>query len=251
MESTELVQKRQIEDVIRIRDKAVSDYSAALASLEGIKAELNSLGGYLIPNYSRQGMFDINEFSKELDRNLWKHCFNKLGVYGVMDARSIENLRKEIDEKTPALTEDNIEATIKTMYANRSKYFVEGIINTFKSLSKDHWTNEKEKFKIPDKCVIRGMVEPGWTYGFRLRYDSEDQISDIDRTFHLLDKKPFEPRQALCEINDKFKEGQAYENDYFEIKGYKNGNAHIRFNRIDLLDLANQMIADYYGNTLK
>ena len=252
MESTELVQKRQIEDIIRIRNKAVKDYGAVLNSLEGIKNELNSLGEYIMPNYAgHRGLLDVEGFSKELDKRLWRHCFDKLGVYSVMDAKSIEKLRKEIDDKTPALTEDNITATIQTMYENRSKYFVEGIINTFKRLSSDYWTNNHEKFKIPDRCIMEYIVEPNWTKGFRLRYGSEDQISDIDRTFHLLDKKPFEPRKTMCEINNKFKEGQVYGNEYFELKGYKNGNGHIKFKRIDLLDLANQMIADYYGNTLK
>lgn len=84
-----------------------------------------------------------------------------------------------------------------------------------------------------------------------IKYHSENRLSDIHRIFCILDKKNFEPRQVICEVNETLKKTQVFENEYFELKAYKNGNAHLRFKRIDLLDQANQLIADYYGNTLK
>ncbi|MCC7212534.1 MAG: DUF4942 domain-containing protein [Candidatus Brocadia sp.] len=248
MESTEIALKRKIDEVVAIRNESVKTYQGILDSLASIERNLNSLDTYLFPH---PRLDDLEKFSKELDKRLWNHCFDKLGVFTVMNHNNIEKLRREIEDKTPAFTEENIEATVTTMYQNRAKYFVEGIIQTFRELSHDHKTNTNDKFKIPDKCVIKYMLEPCWPKGLRLRYNREDKLGDIERTFCLLDKEVFEARKTQCEVNASLLEGQTYENKYFELKGYKNGNIHLRFKRIDLLDLANQMIADYYGNTLK
>ena len=198
-------------------------------------------------------LLDIEGFTTELDKRLWNHCFDKLGVFTVMNSKNIEKIRKEIEQKPPLLTQEIVESTINRLYEDRKKYFVEGIIDTFQRLSSDHKTNTNEKFKIPDKCVIKYMLEPSWSQSnhLRINYSNENRLEDIQRTFCVLDKKEFQQRQTVCEINAKLKEGNVYENEYFHLQGYKNGNIHIAFKRIDLLDAANQLIADYYGNVLK
>ena len=250
MESTELATKKQIEDVIRLRNESIKRYQGALESLASIETNLKTLGEYIMP-HQRRDLADLKSFQKELDANLWKYCFDKLGVFTVMNSKNIDKLRKEIDTNTPELSTENIEATITKLYDNRMKYFVEGIIDTFRNLAKGYKTNEKESFKIPNKCITGWMIEPRYSKGLQLRYSSQDRLSDIDRTFCILDKKEFKDRQTICEANSKLENNETYENNYFELKGYKNSNAHIRFKRIDLLDKANQLIADYYGNTLK
>ena len=96
------------------------------------------------------------------------------------------------------------------------------------------------------------MTEPSWDgKSLKLSYYRQDKLSDIHRTFCVLDNEEFQQRQAICEAEKAFRAGDTYENKYFIMKGHKNGNAHIKFKRIDLLDKANQLIAEYYGNSLK
>jgi len=249
MESEELVQRRKIEEIINIRNESIRIYQMALDNLAAIRIGLDTLGECLSPVTAR--LDDVKEFAKRLDEGLWLHCMDKLGIFTVMDSGNVEKFKKEIHEKTPEFTIENIEASTKNLYEHRKDFFVEGIINTFRNLSADYKTNSNDKFKIPDKCIMRYMIDPGWSYGFHISYRSENRLSDIQRTFCVLDKKEFVQRQAVCEANEKLKNKEPYENEYFELKGHKNGNAHIKFKRIDLLDKANQLIADYYGNTLK
>lgn len=251
MESTELATKRQIEDVIILRNESVKKYQEVLDSINSIETNLKTLGEYLMPIQSYRSLDDIEKFKKTLDANLWEYCFDKLGIFMVMNSENIDKLRNEIKTNTPELTAENIETTITKLYDNRAKYFIEGVIETFRGLSVDHKTNTNEKFKIPDKCIIKYLIDAQWSRGRRLNYTRENILADIDRTFCILDKKEFKERQAICETNNKLQNNETYENDYFELKGYNNGNAHIRFKRADLLDKANQLIAEYYGNALK
>ncbi len=40
------------------------------------------------------------------------------------------------------------------------------------------------------------------------------------------------------------------ESEYFRVRGFKNGNAHLWFTRDDLVERANRVLADYYGAVL-
>ena len=77
-------------------------------------------------------------------------------------------------------------------------------------------------------------------------YRSEAKINDIDRVFKVLDGKSHIPRSLEMGINGALIDKKIYEDDYYRIKGFKNGNMHIEFKRQDLLDKANLMIHKYY-----
>lgn len=248
--TTELAERKCIDEILELRNTSIQKFKEALEILESIETRCKSLGDYIYP-FSSTEIRNLEIFRKELDKRLWEHCFDKLGVFTLMDSRNIEILRKELKEQTPEFTEENIYATTEKMYENRTEYFCRSIILTFRGLSKDHKTNTNEKFKIPDKCIIKRFVECRYDKGLRINYYNKNRFSDIDRAFKVLDKKPFEQRKAVCEANDKLYNSDTYENDYLVLKGYHNGNAHIKFKRIDLLDKMNQIIAEHYGNSLK
>ena len=40
------------------------------------------------------------------------------------------------------------------------------------------------------------------------------------------------------------------EDDYFKVRGFKNGNAHVWFKRDDLVEQVNKLLAEWYGETI-
>ena len=79
-------------------------------------------------------------------------------------------------------------------------------------------------------------------------------MNDLQRVFCFLDNRVDEYKPDIKPIRNAIDEaarkGEEYKDEYFNIKLFKNGNAHIKFNRLDLLDKVNELIADYYGATL-
>ncbi len=62
--------------------------------------------------------------------------------------------------------------------------------------------------------------------------------------------KKHNPRELECAINARFEQclgaAAVYEDDYYQVKGSKDGDMHIEFKRADLLEKANKIIHDCY-----
>lgn len=129
--------------------------------------------------------------------------------------------------------------------------FRRGIVNVFRYLSDDYKTNSNEPFRIGRKVVMTWMVGPSFKRGLQIRYGMpSDKMNDIDRIIKTLDGKQFKPRDLEYAINTALEKCEVFEDDYYRVKGFKNGNMHIEFKRDDLLDGLNDQIAEHYGNAL-
>ena len=118
-------------------------------------------------------------------------------------------------------------------------------------LSNNYRTNEKEPFRVGKKVIVDYMVDmTSVKYGgeITLNYRKRDQINDIDRIFRTLDKVVYVEHSLESEVQRQWKEtGGVFEDEYFRIKGFKKGTAHIEFKRLDLLERVNELIGEYCG----
>lgn len=104
-------------------------------------------------------------------------------------------------------------------------------------------------------AILEYMFETRWRGGLELRHcsyrDPGAYMNDLDRVFRIIDGKDHQPHALQNAINTAMADGNIYEDGYFHVKGFRNGNMHLKFKRTDLLDKANRMIGDYYnGNAL-
>lgn len=247
MENHIAIQKT-LQDYCKTRDKALELYEAAYKTIKGIKGELDEINQYLAP-WDCIPKVDPEDFRKQLDRHLWSHTFTQIGLHQYMDARAKEELEKELEKNAPDFTMDNVKETLLTAAQDADKMFARGIVNVFHGLSKDHKTNRNSPFKINPKAILKYFTSPRFSGGLQINYwnNRQEKINDIDRVFKTLDGKKHHPRELECLINEAWKSINIYEDNYYKIKGFKNGNMHIEFKRQDLLDKANVIIAKYYG----
>jgi hypothetical protein len=82
-----------------------------------------------------------------------------------------------------------------------------------------------------------------------------ETLGDVERTFAVLDGKEPTPGALVSRIAESRRGGfnphQSYvETPYFRVRCFKNGHAHLWFTRDDLVDKANGVLADYYGEVL-
>ncbi len=87
------------------------------------------------------------------------------------------------------------------------------------------------------------------------RRNHADTIMDIERTFMVLEGLTPPDRLGRSQVG-KDRRGSArelgrrqteIETEYFRVRIFKNGNAHIWFQRDDLLEKVNQLLGEYYG----
>ena len=185
---------------------------------------------------------------QEVDIRLWQRAFDLTGYAQIMDAQAQREFHNTLKTNPPEFNENNIRSIFLSAAQESEAMFKRGIVNVFKYLSNEYKANSKDPFVIGEKCIMRGMFS-GWIGYLTLHYGrAADQINDIDRVFKTLDGKQHHPRELETKINEAVKAGNDYEDDYFKIKAFKNGNMHLWFKRRDLLDKVNTIIAEWYGD---
>lgn len=184
-----------------------------------------------------------------VDCSAWQYLLHESGMRSLMDATAREKWDKAIsDGEVPELTEANIRSTFKMLHDSRGDIFERGVVACFKGLAWDYKTNLPQKF---GKRVVMSSLT-----GYR-SYERCNELDDLMRVFSVLDGKP-EPdhRGGISSLlsragmsNYSAKQGRV-ENDYLEIKTFKNGNGHVMFKRLDLVDKMNKIIAKHYPGAL-
>lgn len=213
---------------------------------------------------SRRGLDDersIEDALKRIDAACWAFVLDRSGLRTLMDATKRAAWSEQLDKLTmPEFTLANVRATFHGLYASREDIFEEGVVSVFRKLSWDYKTNNpvrfgkraifsyaSERYQWRDKGGTLHVTLHG------IRHDFADKIDDLVRAFCVLDKKPEPPhdrgayavsrRQEWMQGEDDAHERDVEIGGYLRFRGFKNGNAHVTFLRLDLVDELNRIIA--------
>ena len=237
-------------DLLNARNDALRLLSDARRLTDMAKDLLDRHGHYLMP-HNGQLRDSSQRVQAELDASMWRRAFDLTGFKQLMDAEAVAEFERSLAPSPPEFTEANIRSTFIDLHGKSRDMFRRGVVNVFRYLSDDYKTNSNEPFRIGRKVVMTWMVGPSFKRGLQIRYGMpSDKMNDIDRIIKTLDGKQFKPRDLEYAINTALEQREVFEDDYYRVKGFKNGNMHIEFKRDDLLDGLNDQIAEHYGNAL-
>lgn len=237
--NTKLAIPTNILDLIKARNEALELYNHATASINKAAAVCSSINNRLFPLVRMH-----DNFKADLDRRFWRHSMSLTGFDKYMDAVARKEFENSLERNPPEFTIENIRATFLGSYQQADLFFNRGIVNMFKRLSGEYKTNDC--FKVSEKVILKGWFSSSKYFGLEVNYSFEPEMNDLDRVIKVLDGKEFIEYELPIQIRQAVKE-QVFENEYFKIKMFKNGNAHLWFKRLDLLEKANEIIAEWYG----
>jgi hypothetical protein len=177
----------------------------------------------------------------------WTYLMSESGLRTFMDARSREQWDRQLaDGDVPELTASNIEATFAQLYGSRGDMFERGVIQCFQRLSWDYKTNQP--FKFGKRIIVKYLLSQGST-----NHRVTNELDDLIRVFSVLDGKP-EPdhRQGAYALVSNAQQERRIEaeNAYLHLRWFKNGNGHLTFKRLDLVESMNRMLAKHYPDAL-
>lgn len=192
---------------------------------------------------------------KQVDRGMWNHLVMSSGLEKLMDRTERDRFRKQLDEDPAPATAETVWATFQTLAGNAPMIFQRGLALAFSKL--DRRFRSHDGFKIGSRIVFTRAFDPlgaGWNHYAR----QDEALRDVERVFFVLDGKQQPERYAgiVGSIDEERRKSGfkllpfTAESDYFRVKVYGNGNAHVWFKRDDLVEKANLVLADYYGATL-
>src|SRR5690606_16799280 len=145
-------------------------------------------------------------------------------------------------------------ATFAGLHSSKEEVFERGVINVFRGLSWDYATNCPCKFgnRIIMNCLVQ-FDEWGFTLSNRWR---RDELVDLERMLHLMDGKAIPvPGQRIDHqlekhIAENRHVSRVYEDNYFSIRYFKKGSAHVTFKRPDLISRLNEILAKQFPGAL-
>ena len=146
----------------------------------------------------------------------------------------------------PPLTVENVIATLEQFALDADTIFRRGIANVFSRL--DRRFRSHDGFKIGSRLIVTRMFND---YG-RMNYgDTRDMLIDIERVFAILDSHDGDSFTSALFALERDRYGQRMltqsetETEYFKIRCFMSGNAHLWFKRADLVVKVNMLLAEY------
>ncbi|QHM73784.1 DUF4942 domain-containing protein [Mixta intestinalis] len=265
-EHNELILSTSIERVVTGRDTALKQIEQLIQELDAISRLTSEIGGGTAQDWAMklghryEGWLTedvdkaITAITRNIDRSIWRDLMLKSGMMALMDAQARDQWHKNLEEgDLPAISEANILSTFEQLHQNRMEVFERGIINVFKGLSWDYKTNSPCSFG--KKIIINNLVTYN-RWGFSLNWGwRRDQLADLERMLFLLDGKPIPDNRGdvttrlMAHIRDN-PDKDVYEDEFFRIRYFQKGTAHLTFKRLDLVERMNDIIAKHYPGRL-
>lgn len=265
-EHNELIHSTSIERVVTGRDSALKQIEQLIEQLDAISWLTSEIGGGTAQDWAMKSGHRYDSWLTEkadkampavirnIDSSIWRDLMMKSGMMALMDAQARDQWHKNLEEgDLPAISEANILSTFEQLHLNKREVFERGIINVFKGLSWDYKTNSPYSFG--KKIIINNLVTHN-RWGFSLNWGwRRDQLADLERMLFLLDGKPIPDN--LGDISIRLMEHiranpakNAYEDEYFSIRYFQKGTAHLTFKRLELIEMMNDIIAKHYPGVL-
>lgn len=264
--------RSHIETIVAARDAAMAKITKAADTLDAayaLTAEANSYARQAHSGRMYWGLdrsanshytalsstgFDKAEsveiYRRQLDAAVWSHLLEFTGIRDMMDVTAAREFDASLRGDVTPVTLDNLWATFQTLTGSADMIFARGLATAFARL--DRRFKSHDAFKLGARMVItRAFSEYSGSFN---RSWAEETIIDIERVFAKLDKEAPAGRGLITEIDaDRPSYGAQQsltESTYFRIRGFLNGNAHLWFTRDDLVEKANRILADYYGEVI-
>ncbi|HDX8787057.1 TPA: DUF4942 domain-containing protein [Klebsiella michiganensis] len=263
---SELICSTSIERIVTGRDTALKQIEQLIQQLDSISRLTSEIGGGTAQDWAMKvgHRYDswmtentdkaLPAITRNIDRSIWRDLMLKSGMMALMDAQARDQWHKNLEEgDLPAISEANILSTFEQLHRNKMDVFERGIINVFKGLSWDYKTNSPCSFG--KKIIVNNLVTHN-RWGFNLNWGwRRDQLADLERMLFLLDGKPIPDNRGdvttrlMDHIRDNLSK-DVYEDDFFSVRYFQKGTAHITFKRPDLTEKMNDIVAKHYPGML-
>lgn len=263
---TDVICSTSIERIVTGRNTALTRIESLIRELDDISTLTSSIGGKAARDWAMRQDFRcgcwlmenvktaMSTITCNIDRSIWRDLMQRSGMISLMDAQARDQWDKNLEsDNIPEISEANILSTFEQLHLNKRDVFERGIINVFKGLSWDYKTNSPCSFG--KKIIVNNLVSHN-RWGFSLNWGwRRDQLADLERMLFLLDGKSIPDNRS--DISTRMMEyirdnptKDVYEDEFFSIRYFLKGTAHLTFKRPELIERMNDIIANHYPGML-
>lgn len=266
MEHTDIVRRQTIAEMVEAFHQAETEIREAYRLLDVAQARL--VAGF---GSDYHASFETNPRNRHMPTaethpdsvmlylrgQAWGCLVNRLELRKMMSTERRNELDRQLEqpEKLPPVTDDAITGMIASMVSKLGDYQVEAVKEVFDWLRPRSNLVTNSQYEVGEKVIVRAFYDTKWNTRAQIDYGKEQHFRNLDNVFSMLDGQG--PIKTHCgPLLDLYKGtnderprfGEERETEYFAIKIHKNGNAHIRFKRQDLVQKLNAIAG---GKNLK
>lgn len=255
-------------------DSAVRDACGGLSSEPYVEKHASEVEAFRNAVKLPDGDEYLRVARRLTDLKVWASLIERTDLETLMDKEAKDQLRgqmayvpektdgdglvinqEEIERGLPPVTVETVRSTLEGFAADSETIFRRGLANAFAKL--DRRFRSHDGFKIGSRVILYRTFDEWGTWNYYRGH--RDTLTDIERVFLVLDGKAPRANYAgiVGAIDEERKKEHNFvrrqsevEGDYFRVRIFKNGNAHLWFTRKDLLSKVNQILADHYGEVL-
>lgn len=185
-----------------------------------------------------------------INRKAWRALYDQLEIDRVASIKRRDEISKQLDSgQLPEITIESIYEIFETLNQNVDTFARESVLEVYKWLRpeadscemRDYKTNQKNAaFELKDRIIKRMMVNRSF-HNYRTNYYNEKYLIAMDKVFFMLDGKNMLEKSYRSPLVDAINTSELseVETEYFQVKMYGNGNLHIHFLRMDLVQKFN------------
>lgn len=239
---TALIKAETLGEMVAKYNQQLCDLEALQPYYEKAKSLLCSRGRDSCDSVDWETTFN------KLQKNAWNDVFIKTNLYQLMSVADAEKIQKALwnDEPCqkiglPSFTVENVIAFMDAKTAQMPDMFASKVEEVYKILRPRNYyqlkTNATSLLEgIGKKVILSYMFEPNYSGGLRISYRKEQELNAIQAVFWLFDGKgvPAHEEKLYHKLYGS-QRAESYEDEYFRIKGYINGNMHLEFKRMDIV----------------
>jgi len=262
----EVIPSVAIDRIIALRESGLKQFTEALALLSSARrlfldaCNVKSLYGYDICvkdaiNWESQPQRAQDAIRKTIDGKIWHRLMLETGMYTLMSTRQRDEWDRQVSgENMPEITLDTVLATFNQLHASKNDTFEQGVIDLFKSLSWDYKTNSPCRFG--KKIIVSRLMESYSSGRNYLGTPGRSKLDDLTKVFYLLEGRNVPDHRVSegAKFGEHFERegfsGAVYEAEYFSMRYYMKGTAHITFKRPELVDRLNDIVARHFPDML-
>lgn len=186
-------------------------------------------------------LFNVDRATAYLDADFWQRTLNMTDVLQIMPQKRKDEWYAQIHEplgngksrragveaieRIPEFTEDNVRASLESLFAMRGQFFAERVDGIFRALSRSHVTNQPEGFS--KRMILRCLNE--WSTVNHSACGVINDLRSVIAKFMGRDEPNHGSGSALIDaVRRRQGEWQAVDGGAFRIRIYNGvGTAHI------------------------
>jgi hypothetical protein len=262
---TELIPHQTITTIVENVAQAQADVQQAFTLLTAAKQRLRAVLGHHPHYYDSLWEYRLDDSetfdraaeasTRRITQNAWRYILTQTGVTHYMTERRHKELAEQLKRGDfPALTVANVLSTLEALTSQVGSLLDESVKEVFDWLRPTYHhgvgaLKTNKKFQVGQKVIIGYAVETNYGGGFHLNYAREASFRALGNVFSLLDGKgaPRYPDDLVTQLTTALTHcpaGSSVHVAYFHCKPFRNGNLHVTFMRLDLLNRLNQIGGD-------